>query len=198
MPDFCRLLKRNEGFTLLETLIVVVILSIMAMVVVPRITTFFNSQRENTAIATALIAKTFDDSFLQGNINYLTIHLYSPWSDELSASDGSDADILQRRNAMSVLRLKDGKLEYAEKNILKARDFPSSFQLDEVVLSSGEIIKDGNVLLPFYPAGYSDDVIIHVLINGSDRISIKIRKYLKEPQILTGYVNFDNAGDIGV
>lgn len=197
MSDLRLNLKRSEGFTLIETLVVVVILSIMATIVVPRMTTFFNSERESIAMATGLIAKTFDDSFLKGNINYLTIHLSSPWEDELSVSGGSETTaILRRRNAISVLRLKDEKFEYADKGVLKARDFPSSFRFEEVVLSSGEIIKDGNVMLPFYPAGYSDDAIIHVLVNSSDKISIKIRKHLKEPQVLEGYVVFDENTNV--
>ena len=194
MSNYSLFFRRNEGFTLIETLVVILILSIMAMVVIPRMTTFFNNERENTAITTGLIVKTFDDSFLKGNINYLTVHLYDPWEDELSVSGGADTnDILRRRNAISVLRLKDDKFEYATRDILKARDFPSSFRFEEIVLSSGEIIKNGNVMLPFYPEGYSDDMIMHVLLNDADRISIKIRKYLKEPIVLPGYVTFEES-----
>ena len=185
--------NNNKGFTLIEILIVIVILSIMILVAVPRITTFFNTERESTAITTALIVKTFDDSFLTENINYLSIHLYDPWQQEEPPPDSEDVDMYSRRNAISVLRLVDGKFIQHNKNTLKPRVFPDSFRFEEVVLSTGEIIKNGNVLVPFYPAGFSDNIILHILVNNSDKISIKIRKFLREPVIASGYAEFDEV-----
>jgi len=183
--------NNNEGFTLIEILIVIIILSIMMLAVVPRMTAFFNNERENTAITTALIVKTFDDSLLNENINYLSIHLYAPWRQEEQPPDSESADVYSRRNAISVLRLVDGKFTQHKKNILKPRVFPDSFRFEEVVLSTGEVIKNGNVLVPFYPAGFSDNIILHILLNDSDKISIKIRKFLREPLVVNGYAEFD-------
>ena len=183
--------NKNEGFTLIEILIVIIIISIMALAVIPRMTTFFNNKRENTAITTSLIVKTFDDSFLSENVNYLSIHLYDPWQQEEQLTDSESADIYSRRNAISVLRLVDGKLTQHNKNTLKPRVFPDSFRFEKVVFSTGEVIKNGNVLVPFYPAGFSDNIILHILIDDSDKISIKIRKFLREPVVVDGYAEFD-------
>lgn len=186
--------KHNEGFTLIEIMIVIVILSVMAMVALPRMTSFFNSERENTAITTGLIVKTFDDSYLNDNINYFTVHLYDPWEKDKEQSDSESEEIHSKRNAISVLRLADGKFSQVERSILKPRDFPDSFRFEEAVLSSGEVIKNGNVILPFYPDGCSDNIILHVLLNGSDKISIKIMKHQREPRVVPGYALFDESG----
>ncbi|MCL1911195.1 MAG: prepilin-type N-terminal cleavage/methylation domain-containing protein [Leptospirales bacterium] len=185
------MINNNEGFTLVEILIVIIIISIMALAVVPRMTVFFNSERENTAITTSLIVKTFDDSFLNGNVNYLSIHLHGPWQQQEDPADSESADIHSRRNAISVLRLVDGKFTQHNRNTLKPRDFPDSFRFEEVVLSTGEVIKTGNILVPFYPAGFSDNIILRILLNDSDKISIKIRKFLREPVVVNGYAEFD-------
>ena len=58
-------------------------------------------------------------------------------------------------------------------------------------MGSGEKITSGNVLIPFYPRGHSDDVIVHILSNDDERFSMRISKFRKEPKILPDYVSFD-------
>jgi prepilin-type N-terminal cleavage/methylation domain-containing protein len=182
----------DRGFTFIEIMVVLVVISIMALAVAPRMTNFFKNERENSAILTGLIAKTFDDSFLNDRINYLAIHLYDPGDEASETADKKLKDIFSRRNAVSVLRLENGAFTDNRRRILETRNFADSFRLQEVILSSGEIMKRGTVIVPFYPRGYSDDVIIHVLMNGTDRASIRIRKHMKEPQVAPEYIGFDD------
>ncbi len=181
----------DRGFTFIEIMVVLAVLSVMALAVAPRTTSFFKNERENSAILTGLIAKTFDDSFLNDRINYLAIHLYDTGDEANETADKNLKDIYSRRNALSVLRLENGSFRDNRRRVLDSRNFADSFRLQEVILSSGETIKRGTVIVPFYPGGYSDDVIIHVLINGTDRASIRIRKHMKEPQVDTEYIGFD-------
>ncbi|MCU0821660.1 MAG: prepilin-type N-terminal cleavage/methylation domain-containing protein, partial [Spirochaetes bacterium] len=55
----------NRGFTLLEIMVVITIISIMTLLVLPRISRLFDTKRNNFFILTTVIAKTFDDSFLK-------------------------------------------------------------------------------------------------------------------------------------
>jgi len=182
------LLGDNSGFTLIEMIIVIVIMSILALSVGPRMTSFFSTERENFAISTGLITKIFDDSYLNNRTNYLVIHLYETGDGSLEEK----SEIFRRNNGLSVLLLEDGVFKDNKRKILKNRAFPESFRFEKVVLANGEIIAMGSVLIPFYPQAYSDDVIIHVLVNDEERWSIKIRKYLKEPEVIPGYVLFEN------
>ena len=186
----------NRGFTLIEVIIVLVVISIMTLAVAPRMTNVFSTERENTAIVTGIIAKTFDDSFLNSRTNYLTIHLYEPDETFLKTDDSGMREIFSRNNGISVLRLEDGSFKDTDREILKHRDFPESFRFEEVVLSSGEILKRGSVMVPFYPEGYSDDMIIHVLVNDENRLSIRMRKYMKEPQVVPEYITFEDTDRI--
>jgi prepilin-type N-terminal cleavage/methylation domain-containing protein len=180
-------IKDTSGFTLIEIVIVIVVISILFMVVTPRVSRIVNTERDNFALFTGLIAKTFDDSFLHNTINYLVIHLPNP---ELEESE-SESGILNRHNAVSVLNIINGSYVENKRKTLKWRKFsPSKFLIEEIVRPNGEKLTSGNVWIPFYPQGYSDNVIIHILVNGAQKWSIKINKYIKEPKVLEGYVTY--------
>jgi prepilin-type N-terminal cleavage/methylation domain-containing protein len=184
-----RIVEDSSGFTLIEMVIVIVVLSILFMIVTPRISRIINTERDNFAIITGLIAKTFDDSFLHNKINYLVVHLSNPELEETESSEG----IMNRHNAVSVINIVDGKYVENKRKTLKWRDFsPSRFLIEEVVKPNGEKLSSGNVWIPFYPQGYSDNVIIHILVNGGQKWSIKINKHIKEPKVLEGYVTYQS------
>jgi hypothetical protein len=74
---------------------------------------------------------------------------------------------------------------------LKYKEFPNSFLIEEVITPSGEKIANGIALIPFYPQGYTDNHVIHILVKGEQKWSIRIDKHIKEPKVLEGYVSLD-------
>jgi len=183
-------INNNKGFTLLEIIIVVSIISIMMLLIVPRITSSLDSRRNNFFILTTVIAKTFDDSFLRERTNFLMLHLYEPMEEDVEIEN----EICSRTNGVSVVTLNDdGNVIDSTNTRLKYREFPEDLKIEEVVLSTGEKIGLGNVLIPFYPKGYSDNVIIHILVDDEERWSVKIFKLQKEPEIIPEYVDFDES-----
>jgi len=179
----------NKGFTLIEIIVVIVIISIVMMITIPRVSSFLGNKRENFAILTSKIAKTFDDAFLHNHINYLAIHLEGT----MLESTEDDDNIFGRDNGISVVNLSNGKFVDSQRKILQYKNFPESFRITEVLLSSGETITEGNVLIPFYPQGYSDNVIVHLLVDDEEQWSLRIFKHLKEPRLIPEYVNFETT-----
>lgn len=175
--------KNNSGFTLIEVLAVVAILSILAMVSVPQISGYLSNERKNFSIITSIISRVFDDAYLNDRNNYLAIHLYKKNSTE------SDP-FFSRSNGISVLNMNDGNFVESRRKIFKFRDFPSSFRIEEVVLRSNEVISSGTLLVPFYPEGSSDNIIIHILVKDYEKWSIKIDKHMKEPELIQGYITY--------
>ncbi len=186
-----RVLKCRKGVTLVEVLVVALIISILIGVAGPRVAGFFTGKRENLVVLTTLIKKVFDDAFLNDRINYLVIHLGDTALSE--TDEDEESDLMQRENGISVANLVDGRFKESKRKIFKFKSFPGSFRIDEVVLHTGETITSGNVMVPFYPQGYSDNVIIHLLINDEERISVRIYKQLKEPEVEKGYSYFDRV-----
>jgi prepilin-type N-terminal cleavage/methylation domain-containing protein len=184
-----RRLNDNKGFTLLEMIIVMVIISIMALLIAPRLTDILGSRRGNFIILTSIIAKTFDDSFIRGNVNFLIVHLYEPDTD---SEPGANADIFSRRNGISVVNLdEEGKFIDSKNKLLQFKGYPSSFKIEKVLLSTGEKITQGNVIIPFYPNGNSDDVIVHILVNDEEQWSLRMFKLKKEAHIAYNYIDFE-------
>ncbi len=178
----------RDGFTLIELMVVMTILSIMAMVTVPRLARALGDKKENFAIMTGLIAKTFDDSFLNNKTNYLIVHLKA--SDPEDTLSGDEKFL--RRNGISVVNNNKGVITDSPRKLLRFRQFPESFRIDEVMLPSGEKVTDGNVFIPFYPQGYADDAIVHVTVNGTEQWSVRIYKHMKEPKVVPGFIAFEN------
>jgi len=180
---------------MIEIMAVVVLISIMVGVAAPRISGFLASSGNNMKIFTTVMAKTFDDSFLNGKINYLAIHLSEvnqEQIDSMNEKKDNQVDIFSRKNGLSVLQLKDGVFSDHKKRIFKPRTFSSSFMINSVILSSGERLSRGTVLVPYYPGGYSDNVLIHITIDDDKLWTIKIDKHLKEPLVVKEHVTFND------
>lgn len=181
-------IEGNDGFTLIETIIVIVVLSITTMAVIPRLTTYFSNKRENFAIATGYITKTFDDAFLNNRTNFLTIHLYEPGS--AIEENEEKAALFSQNNGFSVLNAEGGKFVLNDRKVLKPREFPESFRIEKVLIADGREYGSGSVLIPFYPQGYSSDIMIHVTVNDEEMWTIVIKKYMKEPDVQKGHQTF--------
>jgi prepilin-type N-terminal cleavage/methylation domain-containing protein len=186
-----RILKDTRGLTLIEMLIVVTIMAILSMVVMPRISSVFDSRRSNFTILTTVIAKTFDDSFVNDRINFLLLHLYESMDSAESLTGGENDAVFSRSNGVSiVVQNENTNFTDSPNKLLQYKNFSDSFKIEEVLLSTGEKITAGNVLIPFYPAGQSDNVILHILVNNEESWSLRIYKLRKEPEIFQGYINF--------
>jgi len=177
----------DAGFTLIEIIIAVTLVAVLTVTVIPRLTGFLGSRAESFKLFTGLISKTYDDAFLNDRVNYLTVHIDGGEIGET----GDNSKIFQRKNGLSVLNFVKGEFRDNPRKILKYRKFPDSFKIDSVLMSSGEPVKSGTVLIPFYPGGYSDNSIIHILVNNQEQWSVRIYKQMKEPDVLEGFKTFD-------
>lgn len=160
----------------------------MALIIAPRIPRMLGTRRGDFAIFTGYIAAAFDDAFLKSRDNYLVIHLNRPDA----GLSGYDEAIFSRMNGISVLN-KGGRGSFVEtaNRLLRHHAFPDSFRLEEVVFSNSDSVREGNVFIPFYSSGRADDAVVHVLVNGTERWSVRIFKLRKEAKIIPGYIGFD-------
>lgn len=183
-----KLPRDTEGFTLIELMVVVAIIAILGMMLAPRLTRFLSKERNNFAILTGTIVTAFDDAFFHNRTNFLIVHLYEPYSEETEMGD----EIFKHANGLTVAYIKDGKFVESKNRALKTREFDNDFKIEEVLLANGEKITNGHVSIPFYPQGYSDNIILHILVSDEDRVSVRINKYIKEPEVIKEYVTFED------
>ena len=188
-----KILKNNSGFTLIEVIIVIVLLSIIATTAIPRIAGFSTNERKNFIIMTGMIGKIFDDAFLKDRTTYLVIHLYDTSDESSGLYDEEDPqyNIFSRENGLSCVHYIDNEFIDCRGRMLQYQKFPDNFILEEVVLANGEVLTSGNVMIPYYRQGFSDNVIIHIS-SDDEKWSIRIDKHLKEPVKIQDFVTFDH------
>jgi prepilin-type N-terminal cleavage/methylation domain-containing protein len=181
-------IKASHGFTLIELIIVVAILSMLAALVVPKFVNVFGGGKGEMLTFTSMIAKTFDNAFLREEQCFLAIHCASP---DVKTQSNDPNGIMSRENGVSVTVFnKEGFFEDTKNRSLPRKRFPSSFRVEEIILSNGEKITQGTVLIPFTPDGFSSDTIVHIL-SGQDRYSVIIYRLKKEPRVFPDFVDFE-------
>lgn len=178
----------DRGFTLIEMIVAISVISLLFMLAIPRISRIVGTQREKFAIVTGMLALTFDDAFLKHRTNFFTVYLGTPEAEDA----GPQNDVFNRKNGVAVLNYVNGEFVDSKRKSLQFREFGDSFLLEDVLWSTGEKVTDGRAYISFYPGGYSNNCIIHVMVNGDQKWSIKIDKHLKEPKVIRGYETFDN------
>lgn len=155
---------------MIELLIVMAIMSLMALVAVPRISAFLGNERQESGLLTAYIASTSDDAFVNGRTNYLCITLSVPDDRNKELFTGKSFTA----NSVAVYILDEMKLVENSHRILDKRTFSGSFKMKAVYLEGSEAIAMGDVIIPFYSDGSSESFTIEILSGDKTRY---FRKY---------------------
>jgi prepilin-type N-terminal cleavage/methylation domain-containing protein len=161
----------NRGFTLVELIVVVAIFVLILSFTIPRITSLGGNERKESVIFKAYIEAITDNSFVNCKTNYLCINLLND-GDQNKDSKFSGSQYTDT-NALVVYELIDGEFKQSKSQLLKARNFSSSFALSEVILEGGRSVTSGNVLIPFYSDGSSESFKIKILSDDSTIILSK-------------------------
>lgn len=170
--------NNDQGFTLVELVVVMAILAVMSVIALPKLTGMLGDQRKESAILKAYIEAVTDDSFVHHKTNYLCINLSRPGNKNSELFD----DRYNDNNIVNVYELNDGKFIQSKNKILRDRGFSSSFILDEVILEGGKSINSGNVLIPFYSDGTSSGFILKI-ISGDLKLFVIKNKISKMVQL---------------
>jgi prepilin-type N-terminal cleavage/methylation domain-containing protein len=182
------ILRSKDGFTLVELIVVLAIITLMSAMVIPRISVYFGGGKGDILVLRSVIAKTYDNAFLRSEKCFLVIHCSTP---DVNLREYDPDKILSRENGVSVAVMNaEGILTDSKNRSLQFRRFPSGFKIDEVILSNGETIKGGSAMIPFDSDGISSDAIIHITI-GNDPYSVVIYRLRKESISVEGHVDFD-------
>lgn len=179
--------NRESGFSLVEVIVVLAIISVMSILVMPRMSAYFSSKRKNTALITGYFTRVFDNAFINKHNNYLVIHLNNQ-SDKIY--DNSDFD---KTNSLSVFNLEGTSFKLSDSKYLQPITFSNNFVLESVLFPDGEEINEGNIFIPFHKAGYSKNFILYIRLSNSNYMSIYISKMQKEPYVFSGRKNFEDV-----
>ena len=145
------------------------IFAVMLGFTLPKFLSFLGDERRESIIFKAYIEAVANNSVINCKTNYLCINLSKPGNKDSEFAENQYSD----SNALVVYDLIDGKFIQSKNQLLKPRNFSSSFILSEVILEGGRSVTSGNVLVPFYSDGSSEGFQIKVFSGGSAVIYTK-------------------------
>jgi prepilin-type N-terminal cleavage/methylation domain-containing protein len=166
-------LRPNSGFSLIEIVIVLALISLTLLVAVPRIPdTLFTDETKKASRWIMTKVQVLKDRSGREQKRYalhIDISIKKMW---ISNDDMSDEERLA-----------------AERNGFK---LPLNMSIIDVEFPDNKIISFGQTEIFFYPKGYSDQAMIH-LKNKDEQISFRIEPFLSTVKLFEEYVSLQDA-----
>jgi len=175
----------NRGFTLIELIVVITLISVMMFFAVPRLnTTLLTSDSRRVSTWMVLTVKALKQKSLREQRTHL-LQVDLEKHKLTSAVETKAPEASEGKEAFEEL---NGGKEQAAKS--EALELPKGFRLTEVAFPGKTPISSGIAEIRFYPKGYSDHVLIHMEDSTGDRISFEIEPFLQQVQIHNSDVAF--------
>ena len=168
--------SRQQGFTLIELSIVILIIAIVARIAVPKIRSITGAELAATTRRLANATRyLYEEAALRGTVLSLNLDLdrQQYWVAKLDEATGElveDTDLLARRVVL-----------------------PPGVWIADVVLPGVGKLAAGTAPTRFYPEGYADRSVIHLADSEGHAYTVRIDPIRGRGQVLEGYLNFDAA-----
>jgi hypothetical protein len=135
-------------------IIAIALISIFLVVTVPRVSRAVRSEAANRKVLLSVFSVTRNEAMRAGQPRFLLVHL--------NRDDGSADDFSSRSNGISVMGFgPEGTLTELPGEMFRFRQFNNFFTLTEVVTSRGVRVSAGEIMIPLYPDGTSESVLLN-------------------------------------
>lgn len=166
--------KKKNGFTLIELIAVIALISIMLFLAIPRFKTHFLSNTTKEASRWILLKiPALKEKAVREQKNYI---LHIDFDSEklwISHDDMSEDEIQNAR--------------------INGYDLPDDIKLQDVEFPGGEQISAGKAEIFFYAKGYSDKAVIHIVNEDGDRFSFLVEPFLLRVQLYDTHIGFEDV-----
>ena len=145
--------KNNYGFTFLELMIVMTLISIFLVITVPKASRALRSDSTNEKLLGEIFEKAASDAKTSSRTEFFTVHL--------AKDDNSTGEFSSRANGISILILNDdGTIVETSNRFLRFRQFSGSYSIERVITGKGVTFDNGEVMIPLYPDGKNEDAVL--------------------------------------
>ncbi len=163
--------RPESGFTLIELMVVMLLISIILAVAIPR----------------------FDGGPFQDPVKKLsrrminTVRSLRSLAIQKQKTQGLVIDLSNNRMWLVDDEMSAEALEAASK---KAMPLPGAIRFVDVRFPNQEPIRSGTTEVKFYPAGYSDQVLIHLETDSAERFSYSVEPLLPKVKYFEEWIEF--------
>ena len=164
--------KQNIGFTLIELIVVISLISLILFIAIPRFqsTVFTDNTKKTSRWIVGKVQSLKTRAVRDQNLYVLHVSLDA---NKLWVSDGL---------------MSEEELENAE---LQGYKLPDDVRLIDVEYPQNKIIALGTADIRFYQKGYSDKALIHIENSDSKQLSFLIKPFLQRVKMFQQYVGIE-------
>ena len=170
---FDRVLRQERGFTLIELIIVVSLISIMLFLYIPKF------QEAVMVDSTKRVSR-----WIIGKVQALKESSVSNWKLYVFHIDLDNNRMWVTNELMS-----EEEMQNAEQQVF---ELPDDINLLDVEYPGKDKILFGQADIYFYKKGYSDKALIHIEDSSNKQLSFLIEPFLSEVELYEEYVDFEN------
>ena len=167
-----RMSRPVQGFTLIELMVVMLLISIVLAVVIPK----------------------FGGGAFQDPVKKLsrwminTVRTLRSAAIQQQKGQGLVIDLSNRRMWMVNDAMDEAAIQDAASN--KALALPDAIRYMDVEFPQQERISSGTTEIRFYPAGYSDQVLIHLETEDNEKLTYLVEPLLPKIKIFDEWIDF--------
>lgn len=183
---------RNSGFTLVEVLVTLALVSLLLTIVVPRTGFLRGDPEKNLRLVAGYIEKARQDAFLYDRDNLLVIatgDVASTRLDQEAQWPFLQEKSLSRENSFSLYRKVKEKIEPHPHKRLVFWELPAGLHIKQVRLYNQDV-SSGLVMIPLYHDGSSPPVLLHLVDDDSTKTAV-ILPYQIDVEIMEGHIAWD-------
>jgi len=170
---FDRALRQDRGFTLIELIIVVSLISIMLFLYIPRFqeAVMFDSTKR---VSRWIIGKL--QALKESSVNNQKLYVFH-------------IDLDNNRMWVTNELMSEEEKQNAEQ---QGFEVPDDINLLDVEYPGKDKMLFGRADIYFYKKGYSDKALIHIEDSSNKQLSFLIEPFLSEVELYEEYVEFEN------
>ena len=165
--------RRNKGFTLIELIVVISLISLMLFFAIPRFQVDVLSDNTNKVSRWIMLkVHALKEKAVHEQKLYV-LHL-SLDSNQLWVT----SDIMSEEELQTAA--------------LNGYELPENIKLLDVEYPDEEKISVGRADIYFYKKGYSDKAIIHITNNDNELLSLVVEPFLSRVRLYSKYIEFED------
>jgi len=165
--------KQNVGFTLIELIVVVSLISLLLFIAIPRFqNSVFSDPTQTTSRWIIANVRALKENAVRDQMRYAL-----------------NIDLDSNKMWVTNVSMSEDELENAE---LQGYKLPDDVRLIDVEYPQNEIIASGTADIRFYQKGYSDKAVIHIENNDSEQRSFLIEPFLPRVKLYEKHIAFEN------